>query len=372
VAAVALAADTVLLRFSELLDSAGAVAATYLVTPGVDVLSVRVDADPASELLLITSTLEAGVAYVVRADGPRDCNGNPVGTANEVPLLLPEPAGPDDLLLNEVLFNPPPGAADFVELVNVSAKFLDLRGWQLADGRDDTLAAAAAITDRARVLPPGAYLVVTTDAAALLSNYPRTVMENVEEVGQLPPFPNDAGAVVLLNPAGEATQRFDYDEDFHFALLDDDDGVSLERIRFDGPVNDPGNWQSAAQNVGWATPGYRNSQAEEGGGGSAEVRVVPEVITPDQDGDRDFTTLFYRFDRGGYVANVTLYDARGRTVRHLARNDLLGLEGSYKWDGLADDGRRVRVGAYLLHLEVFGLGGEVRTYRKRVVVGARW
>jgi len=57
----------------------------------------------------------------------------------------------------------------------------------------------------------------------------------------------------------------------------------------------------------------------------------------------------------------------------LARNELLGTEsGFFKWDGTTDDGRKARVGYYLVHFEVFDIKGNVRSFKETVVVGAKF
>ena len=51
-----------------------------------------------------------------------------------------------------------------------------------------------------------------------------------------------------------------YKDDWHFKLIDDAEGVSLERIDPDGTSQDETNWHSAASTAGYGTPTYKNSQ----------------------------------------------------------------------------------------------------------------
>jgi hypothetical protein len=178
--------------------------------------------------------------------------------------------------------------------------------------------------------------------------------------------------VTLLDGRGSILDRFAYSKSMHLSLLSTLDGVSLERIRANGPSNGS-NFHSAAGSVGYATPGRANSQAQDTPGGNQDLTVVPEVFTPDDDGQQDFTTLNFHLDQPGYVASVTVYDALGRLTRQLVRNQSLPLDGFVQWDGLDQRGRKAGVGYYILHVELFRpSGGEKREYKKTVVVGARF
>ncbi len=85
----------------------------------------------------------------------------------------------------------------------------------------------------------------------------------------------------------------------------------------------------------------------------------------------DFTTLNYLLDRSGFVANITIFDARGREIRRIVRNELLGTNGFFRWDGTTAQGLKVPVGYYVISIELFGLDGQTRAFKEKVVVGAR-
>ena len=99
--------------------------------------------------------------------------------------------------------------------------------------------------------------------------------------------------------------------------------------------------------------------------------VAPKVFSPDGDGYEDFATINYRTDKTGLVANITVFDAQGREIRKLVRNELLETNGFFRWDGLREDGAKANIGYYLFHIELFGLNGEKSEFREKVVVGGR-
>jgi hypothetical protein len=222
------------------------------------------------------------------------------------------------------------------------------------------------------VLAPGQLLAFSTNTSTILSQYPTSAdAANLVQISGLAAFP-DISTALLVDSRGQEMDRFAYNKNMHLSLLATQDGVSLERIRANGPTAGS-NFHSAAGAVGYATPGSPNSQVQDAPGGNQEFTVAPEVFTPDDDGQQDFTTLTYQLDQAGYAASVTVYDALGRLTRRLVRNETVPTTGFFRWDGIDDKGRKAAVGYYVVHIELFRpSGGEKREYKKTVVLGARF
>ena len=96
----------------------------------------------------------------------------------------------------------------------------------------------------------------------------------------MPSYNNGEGTVVLQAPDGSTLDLFRYNDDLHFALLNETEGVSLERVDPDRPSDDNSNWHSAAEAVGWATPGYENSQYSPTAEASGEITIEPAMASP--------------------------------------------------------------------------------------------
>ncbi|HAA00181.1 MAG TPA: hypothetical protein DCD96_00910, partial [Flavobacteriales bacterium] len=186
-----------------------------------------------------------------------------------------------------------------------------------------------------------------------------------------PSFNNDAGRVFLITPLNSISDDFSYTDDMHFPLLNSDDGVSLERVDFFRPTSDNTNWHSAAETVGFATPGYKNSQLQPGEVGNT-LSVAPKTFSPDNDGYNDVVNISYKFDQAGYTGNITIFDAQGRIVRLLMRNDLLSSEGTISWDGINERREKANTGVYVVYMEVFDLSGNSKHYKTAVVLAMRF
>ena len=218
---------------------------------------------------------------------------------------------------------------------------------------------------------PGDYIVVTEDAGNLGLNYHVKNPDQVLTMSSLPSFPDDEGFVVVLNQQGEIMDEVNYSDDWHFKLLDNAEGVSLERIDPAGVSQQAENWHSSASTAGFGTPGYQNSQFKNQQTIAAAIEVTPKVFSPDNDGFDDIAAIQYKMNEPGYIANVTLFDAAGRPVRNLVRNGTLSTQGYWNWDGLDNKGLKLAVGTYIIVTEIFNLQGKKDTFKNTVVLARK-
>ncbi len=318
--------------------------------------------------LTLAQPLRRGMQYTITAGRLPDCAGNQLEISGIVPAGIPETALTADVVIHEVLFNPPFDGADYVELYNPGNKIIDLSTLHIANR--NTLGAISNITacsTEPRLLMPGDYCVLSENSHWISRQYAPVQEDALTELTSLPAFPDDKGSVILLNEQGQVVDELNYSENWHFALIDNPEGVSLERISSGAPTQDAGNWHSAAGPL-FGTPGRKNSQAAPDGTAAAEWQLTPRMISPDNDGLDDYVLIEYRFPQPGYVANIIVFDAAGRRVRQLQRNALCGREGSFRWDGLGDLNRRLPAGIYIIWAEVFNLDGRVQRFKNAVAI----
>lgn len=150
------------------------------------------------------------------------------------------------------------------------------------------------------------------------------------------------------------------------------EGVSLERINPN--TFSPGsiNWQSASKQSGYGTPGYKNSQYN-------ITTQIPQGnfilssnrLSPDSDGFEDLVQISYSLSSPGYTLNMEIYDSSGRKIKRIADNELLGSEGSFKWDGTTDENTKAGLGIYIVFIEYFNLTGTVLQQKLPVVVAGK-
>ena len=269
------------------------------------------------------------------------------------------------ILINEVLFNPFPGGADFVELVNVSEQTIPTNRLRLAT-RDNALELKQIypVTTEKQYLKPGEFLVCTKDPAILVSQYFTCNPASFCAMKSFPSYSDDAGTVVLLNDSLNILDEFGYSAKMHSPFLAGEEGVSLERISLEMPTNDRTNWTSAAASVGFGTPGLPNSQAESETEIQDEITPEPKAFSPNSDGYNDELTIKFKLNKPGYIANVRIFDAAGRQVRFLIKNQSLAQEGNWLWDGCDESGQKLNIGVYIILVEAFDQGGQTKAFKK--------
>jgi len=222
------------------------------------------------------------------------------------------------------------------------------------------------------IIEPNQFIALTEDPEILINHYPGTDPDNVLYVEDLPSFNDDKGNVFIADEYGKQLDFFHYSDKYHSDFLQDTEGVSLERISYDGPSDNPNNWQSAASTAGFTTPGKVNSQFFQGNTAGDVVTVDPQVFDPGNNGFYDFTTIKCRFPSSGNMANIQILDATGRRIRTIVSHKSIGTEEDFKWEGINEQGQEVRMGPYIVFVEIYISSGARNIYRRKVVVGNRF
>jgi hypothetical protein len=359
--------------FDEPLDSlTGATVGNYSLDGGLSIQSATALSPIFDKVQLrLNSQMALNTIYNLTVNNVTDCKNNLIGSKNKVRIGLPVDAALSEMVINEILYNPKSGGSDYVEFYNRSSKIFDANKMYIANRNSSgVISSPALLSSVPCYIFPGDYIVVTEDAENIILEYLVKDPDLLLTISSVPSFPDDEGGVVLLNFQGAVVDEVKYKDDWQFALLDNPEGVALERIDPDGISQEANNWHSAASTAGYGTPTYKNSQYRLLQNINATIEITPKVFSPDNDGRDDIATIQYKTTEPGYAANVVIYDASGRLVRYLVKNVILGLEGYWTWDGLDEKKMKLPVGSYIIVTEIFNLEGKKESF-KNVAVLAR-
>jgi len=374
--AFALDSLRLILVFDEPMDSLKAsLKENYIIDGGIGIPLLASALAPLFDRVIIklANPLLRNKVYLIKVASVQDCVGNRIDLRNDTSQVgLSEQAIKNDVVINEILFNPTPSATDYVEIYNRSNKILDLRQLYIANRNTaGTIGNLVQLSSESNLIFPQEFKVITASAAMVNSNYIVLNKEAFIEIESMPSFNDDRGTVVILNAQGEITDELTYNEKWHFKLIDNFEGVALERVNYNALTQSAENWHSAATAIGYGTPTYKNSQYHSNEGLVGEMRLSPEIFSPDNDGQDDFATMDYHFPEPGYVANITIFNAMGRPIRYLQKNSLCGTTGTFRWDGLGEKNQLLAVGVYIIFTEIFNLKGIKKQFKNEIVLARR-
>lgn len=322
--------------------------------------------------LLLADTLIPDQVYQLTVAGLTGCTGGLLSGTQQLLVGRSRATAAAGIVINEILFHPRPNGFDYVEVYHAGKTIADLS--QLMIARRSTagqLQQFYSLSATPRLFFPGGYLVLTTDASSLAHHYLVRYPERILTLAALPSYPNDSGVVVLTDKQGEVIDEAPYSARMHFPLIRNPQGVALERIDPSGASANSNNWHSAAASAGYGTPGYINSQMHAQDPPVPGLKLSNTLFTPDNDGLDDLLLISYQWQETGYMIRMQVFDDQGRPVRELVKNELMGIQGSWKWDGLDNTGRPLPTGIYIVWAELFTLNGKKELFKQPVILARR-
>ena len=360
------------LVFSEPMDYGKA---TFSVDPEMENPSSKIISEDKTQITLeLGSEFERGKIYTLQISGLTDLAGNILAeTSRSIGIIEPKAMG--DLILNEVMFENPLNSLEYIEIYNTSEKVLDLSGLVFTTRKTDGTLNTGNTIPSGTIISPHGYLALCENADSV-RNYHNCPAESNILSTSWSTLNNESASLVLANATKDTIyDELTYNVKWHHALIKNPKGVALERINPLLATQNPESWHSAASEVNYGTPGYKNSQYREMSTNETNEKVVwtePEAFSPDNDGVDDVCFIRYKTETNGYVASAIILNAVGVKVYQLASNILLSTEGFLTWDGRTDNGKNANVGIYVLYFEMFNpKTGTRKNLKMPIVVSSR-
>ncbi len=257
------------------------------------------------------------------------------------------------LVLNEIMYAPPSGQAEWLEVFNRSGMSVNLEGWTI----EDAAAQPRLLDTLGRSLVPGQYAIITS-----IADQPPTACLRLEPIGTWPSLNNDGDLIVLRDGRGAAADQVRY-----IPSWGGSDGRSLERVN---PFLDPSqasSWGGCVSDYR-STPGTANSVYIDRPAAGAEAGAAPNPFSPDGDGHQDRSIIFFSLPWPRSQVTVKIFDRLGRQVAAPAVQREFAQEGSLVWDGRDEGGQACPMGIYIVLLEAKEQGG-TGSLRKRFSLG---
>lgn len=250
-------------------------------------------------------------------------------TNNSLQVELPIAAPGMAVVVNEIMYTPPSGDPEWVELVNTTTGTVNLKGWQV---RDQT----AGVFLPEEILLPGDYVVVTGDSTGGVSGWQPEIF--VITVPGFPALNNTGDQVSLLDPTTEVIDQVDYGL---FALTTE--GRSLEKVSPTAPSQGTTSWVTSPAPRGH-TAGRENSVLlpPDQSGVTLEPNPLP-LNTPASILAVKYVTPFPAIN-----LLIEIYDLAGRRLGTIFNEGPVPGAGVVTWDARSLDPVRYRTGQYVL------------------------
>lgn len=361
--------STINLYFNSPPYSNSLIPANFVFTPEIKIATITYNiTNPNNVIVTFANNISPSVLYTLTLTNINNCLEQ-VSPDTSITFALTEIAAPKDILLNEILVNPYPGANDYIEVYNNSTKILDASHLKIATRNSSSnITSVRNIANTTTYLLPENYYVVTEDADNLLLHYFVTEKAHIIPL-KLPVYGNVQGTVVILNEKDTVIDELNYNEKWHHPLLVNAKGVALERTSHTVATQNPENWHSAAASVGYGTPTAKNSQLIAENISGININAAPSVFSPNGDGQNDQVRLNYQMPENGYVGNITIFNTGGAAVKTICKNCLMASpEGHWVWDGRNDRQQLLPPGNYIVLLDVFNTKGQKKQLKTLVTL----
>ncbi len=291
-------------------------------------------------------------------------SGSSPGNSNSV--LNTIEAEQNSIIINEIMFDPELGKTEFIELFNITKDEINIGGWKLIINESDFFE----ISSPFLTLKSGEYFVIASDS--LILTYNNLNLNNTKILTESTLSLSNVGErVVVVDHWGNLIDSLFYNPKWHNKNIATTKNKSLERISPNIESNEATNWSTSVDKFG-ATPGAVNSIFAQNTNIPKGISFSPNPFSPDNDGFEDFTIINYSIPFNTAQIRVKIFDDHGRLVRTLLNNKAISQSGSIIFDGLNDVGNPLKIGMYIVFMEVVdNNSAKVISYKDVIVVARR-
>lgn len=271
-----------------------------------------------------------------------------------------------DLVINEIMFDPSTGNSEFIELYNTTPDSIQVGQMNLIYGSNKKIP----ISQTYYMLPPRSYLVFASDST-IYNNYNYLRLPgNYLRFNSSLSLSKDGSIIVIKDARNTTLDSVYYSPNWHNKNLLSTKNRSIERLNPLLGSNDNTNWSSSVAPDG-ASPGKPNSIFTETVVTESKAIITPNPFSPDNDGFEDFATINFNLAQKLAQVRIKVFDSQGRLVRTLEHNRPSGPSNSVVFDGHDDNGRSLRIGIYILLIEIVTDSGQTDLIKLPVVIARK-
>lgn len=222
--------------------------------------------------------------YSVSVSNVDDQNGETIALNTTAPFFVFDTFTDGDIIINEFLYDPPAGLAEYIELKNLTGKYMNLQNWQVGDETG-----TGSVSPDTLVLEADSFLVISADTTALFNTFGARAYVQMPGLASLN---NSGDAVRVLTDKDTLVDSLTYTPGWG------GEDIALERRSASTASTIQENWDTSP-NAGGGTPGLPN-------------RVKPDNLPPflaefEIAGNRTLNLAFSERVEEGSAENIANY-----------------------------------------------------------------
>lgn len=338
----------------------------FSLIPDRSIASIEFADNQFSEIIiLLHQPIEHGVQYKLFFNELQDCLGNKSNGQSEIFGRLEDPSW-QDLVFSEVLFDAYSNHFEFIELYNRSKKFISLSGLVISNTIGDGLWYSI---NSDRTMAPNAYMALTKDPQDLIKVYPKGNINSIIST-EIPPMADEGAVLLLSHRKWTAAQLLDSAicaKSWHNPFLEDEEGVSLEKVNFEIPSALKSSWESASASYGFGTPGAANSHTWSQTRAELDkpYHIHPTVFSPDNDGADDLVWINFQGLEPGYKCAIDIFDVSGLFLNRIF-NGIPASQELMSWNGITYEGIQAMAGNYIVVIQLLNPAGKKTMFKELI------
>lgn len=297
-----------------------------------------------------------------------DCLGNPLDTI--IQILLTNAPKENELIVTELLFNPPATGSDYLEFyVNTINPILTDSLYLLRLDPITNEELERKPFPKGIFLSPKKYYVCTEDDVFVKQNF--LGVEQKQLIKMDIPTLNDDEGKIAISFASKVLDKVYYSSKFHAPFIVEYEAKSLEKIDIWDSGMSATNWFTASEKSGFGTPTQQNT-AFVGSFTASNFELSSDRISPDGDGVEDFSLLAFSNVPIGTLLSLKILNRVGLLVAEPYQNYSVSGSGTLLIDGTRNETLVLNAGIYVLLLEIIDIKGNTSVKKMSLTVNLRF
>jgi len=294
--------STLKLIFSERISASSAALNHYSISSDIGISLVSVKEDTVT--LYLNKPLTSGQTYTFMVSNIADIFGNTLTQATkDLKFIKIDKAQSGDIVLNEIMYNPAPDQADFVELYNKTDKNIDLANWFIGD------ATGTSPITKSVILKSHHYLILTGNRK-FAQGY-----KNAVAIADFPSLNDNRSDALYVQRQDSTTIDSLY---YYQSWGGSQEGTSMERRDPFDASNDASNWETSSSEKNYSA-GQQNASFHFD---TNPPSVIFAKISSNGDYEVRFSEFIKRtpeleFSSGGKVLTIERFDSTRANIIYL-------------------------------------------------------